>query len=162
MLDVRYDVGSRIEPGELSEFYSRMNHDIAASPDQLGATVSDSAVLVTARIDGRLVGLARGVSDGLRGVLTECKLDPLFQGPGAVTRTDGRIEHDTYGIAAEMARRVIERLLGRGSARIDVLAWGTEVDFLEELGFKRAGGLVGLTLRTGDAAPAATAAMAAS
>ena len=37
-----------------------------------------------------------------------------------------------------------------GVERVDVVAWGTEVDFLEELGFKRKGGLVGMTLRADD------------
>jgi hypothetical protein len=108
------------------------------------------AAFVTARGDGKLIGIARGVCDGLRGYLTECKLDPAFQGPAAVTRTDGRIEHDQHGIAGEMARRVLDALVAAGVPRIDVLAWGTEVDFCEELGFKRQGGLVGLTMRAAD------------
>jgi hypothetical protein len=45
-----------------------------------------------------------------------------------------------------MAQRVIDRLNQRGVARIDVIAWGTEQDFLEELGFRTNGGLVGMTL----------------
>ena len=62
------------------------------------------------------------------------------------------IEHDQHGIAAEMARRVLSAMVAAGVRRIDVLAWGTEVDFCEELGFKRQGGLVGLTMKAEDQA----------
>ncbi len=151
---VVYGTGADTTPQELAEFYRRLQHDIAAQPEQIEHMMANSAVFVTARAGGSLVGIARGVTDGLRGYLTECKLDPAYQGPAAVTRTDGRIEHDTDGIAEEMARRVLAALYEAGVKRIDVIAWGTEVDFLEELGFKRLGGLVGMTMRAEQAPPA--------
>ncbi len=150
MFEVTYGSGADTSPQELADFYRRCNHDIDADAGRIGAMVAHSAAFVTARVGGRLIGIARGVSDGVRGWFTECKLDPLYQGPGAVTRTDGRIEHDEHGIAAEMARRVLEKMAAEGVRRIDVLAWGTEVDFLAELGFKKQGGLVGMTLRCGE------------
>ena len=143
--DVIYANAAELTPAELGEFYRKLNHDIAAQPEQIRAMMKNSAAFVTARSAGVLIGIARGVCDGLRGYLSECKLDPAFQGPAAVTRTDGRIEHDERGIAAEMARRVLEQMVASGVRRIDVLAYGTEVDFLEELGFKRTPGLVGLS-----------------
>lgn len=148
MHEISYGNGDDLTPRELGEFYQRMRHDLAARPEQIQAMLGSSAAFVTARHDGRLVGVARGVSDGLRGYLTECKLDPAFQGPAAVTGADGRIEDDQQGIAAEMARRVLERMASQGVIRIDVLGYATEVDFLEDLGFKRAPGLVGLTMKT--------------
>lgn len=147
MVNVSYGNGSDLRPRELLEFYQRLGHPLSASPRQVGAMIRRSAALASARVDGQLIGVARGLCDGVRGYFSECKLDPRFQGPGAVTRTDGRIEHDQHGIAAELARRVLARLRNLGVVRIDVLAWGTEVDFLEELGFRRSGGLVALTLR---------------
>lgn len=150
MLDVAYGTGDELTPAELAEFYARLHHDIAAKPEQISKMMANSAVFVTARESGRLIGIARGVTDGLRGYLTECKLDPVYQGPAAVTRTDGRIEHDMHGVAKEMARRVLEVMYGEGVQRVDTVAYGTEVDFCEELGFKRAGGLVGVTMRAED------------
>jgi hypothetical protein len=82
----------------------------------------------------------------LWGHLAECKLDPAYQGPACVTRKDGRIEHDSAGIAREMACRVIEALRQCGVERIDALAYGTEVDFCEELGFRKSRGLVAMEL----------------
>jgi hypothetical protein len=149
---VSYGTVADGDPRELARFYERLRHDVAAQPAQIEKMIAKSAAFVTARVDGQLIGIARGICDGVRGYLTECKLDPAYQGPGAVTRTDGRIEHDQHGIAAEMARRVLEAMFQAGVRRIDVLAWGTEVDFCEELGFKRQGGLVGLTMRTEDRA----------
>jgi hypothetical protein len=146
MNDVTYGTAADLTPGELTEFYKRLGHEVPAQPQQLQSMLGHSAAFVTARVDGKLVGLARGLCDGVRGYLTECKLDPAYQGPAAITRRDGRIEDDRSGIAAEMARRVLMAMAESGVKRIDVLAWGTEVDFCEELGFKRQGGLVGLTM----------------
>lgn len=148
MSDVIYGNGTDLKPAELAEFYRRVKFDLDARPDQIRRMLSSSAALVTARVGGELIGLARGLNDGVRGYLTECKLDPAFQGPAAVTRTDGRIEHDTAGVAAEMARRILDKLFADGVQRVDVVAWGTEEDFLAELGFRRSRGMVGMTLRT--------------
>ena len=149
-VEVTYGTVEDTSPQELALFYERLHHDIAAQPAQIEKMMANSVAFVTAREDGELIGIARGVCDGLRGYLTECKLDPTYQGPGAVTRTDGRIEHDQHGIATELARRVLSAMFAAGVRRIDALAWGTEVDFCEELGFKRKGGLVGLTMRVED------------
>jgi hypothetical protein len=45
-----------------------------------------------------------------------------------------------------MADRVIQALADMGCVRIDAAAYGTEVDFCEELGFKRAAGIVPMSL----------------
>ena len=148
--NITYGTAADTAPDELVRFYQRMRHDVVARPDQIERMMAASAAFVIARRDGELIGLARGVCDGLRGYLAECKLDPAYQGPAAVTGKDGRIEHDAHGIAAEMAQRVLQTMFAAGARRIDVLAWGTEVDFCEELGFKRQGGLVGLTMKAQD------------
>ncbi len=137
-----------LDPDELMTFYKRQQHEVSSGPDRLAGMMEQTSCFVTARRDGELIGLARGVTDGLSGRLAECKLDPAFQGPGCVTHTDGRIEHDETGIAGEMARRVIVSLFGQGVERIDVTAYGTEVDFCEELGFKKLRGVVAMELHT--------------
>lgn len=150
MLDVTYGSGEQVAPREIADFYQRVGHGAPHDTGCIESMLAHSDVCVTARVNGTLVGFARGVVDGERGYLAECKLVPDLQGPAAVTRTDGRIEHDTHGIAAEMAQRVIGDLNRRGVARIDVIAWGTEQDFLEELGFRTHGGLVGMTMAAGE------------
>jgi hypothetical protein len=49
-----------------------------------------------------------------------------------------------------MATRVISALADLGCERIDASAYGTEVDFCEELGFERARGTVPMTLSVGN------------
>lgn len=148
MLNVKYGTATDTTPAEIIDLYGRVKHPVAVAAAQVQAMIAHSDAFVTAHVDGQLIGFARGVCDGARGFFTECKLDPVYQGPAAITRTDGRIEHDTYGIAAEMGRQVLSRMSALGVSRIDVVAWGTELDFLQELGFKKQGGLIGMTLRT--------------
>ncbi len=145
--DITFEVVEKIDINELKAFYDAQGSVMPQSVDKLSKMVDNSVSFVVARDSGgRLVGIARGVADGVRGYLTECKLDPARQGPGAVTHIDGRIEHDQYGIAKEMAERVIRSLADLGCERIDAAAYGTEVDFCEELGFKRAAGTVPMSL----------------
>ena len=148
METVVYEVVGQIDPGELLAFYRKQRHDTTHSLEKLRRMVDSTFCFVAARQGGELIGIARGVTDGVRGQLVECKLDPAFQGPGCVTRIDGRIEHDSEGIAQEMAVRVIDALRDYGVERIEVLAYGTEVDFCEELGFKKAAGVVLLAMET--------------
>ena len=147
MSEFRFDVVDQIDPEELRSFYDSQGSRVPEATDKLSAMVDNSVCFVTARDDsGRLIGVARGLADGVRGYLTECKLDPTRQGPAAVTHIDGRIEHDQFGIAREMAGRVIDALAAMGCERIDAAAYGTEVDFCEELGFKKSKGIVPMTL----------------
>ena len=148
--DIEFETVEKPCPEELSAFYERQHHTTTRAPEKLRQMVDDTFCFVTARRDGELIGLARGLTDGVQGRLVECKLDPAFQGPACITKTDGRVEHDSSGIASEMARRAIEALLEYGVERIDVLAYGTEVDFCEELGFRKIRGVVAMEL-TADA-----------
>ena len=146
MAEIKYDVVDHIDTRELLEFYSRQNHPTQADGAKLARMLQNSHCFVTAREDGRLIGVGRGITDGVIGYLAECKLDINFQGPAAITRQDGRIEHDERGIAQGIAHRILQSLKEYGVERIDVTAYGTEVDFCEELGFRRIPGLVSLQL----------------
>ena len=144
---IEYTTSSDLDPQELLGFYQRQRHTLTNDRDKLERMIAQTQCFVAARRAGELVGIARGVTDGVHGYLAECKLDPSLQGPACVTRIEGRIEHDSAGVAREMALRVVEALKKCGVERIQALAYGTEVDFCEELGFKRAGGMVAMELR---------------
>ena len=149
MNDIQYQVVKKLDVGELKAFYDAQGCIVPQSVDKLSRIVDNSVCFITARDhSGKLIGIARGLADGVRGYLTECKLDPACQGPGAVTHVDGRIEHDQFGIARKMAQLVLDALADMGCERVDAAAYGTEVDFCEELGFKRAAGLVPMSLDT--------------
>ncbi len=144
--EIEFQTDAKLRPEELSAFYQRQQHRTTHSLIKLQRMLDNTFCVVTARVDGELIGFARGVTDGLCGRLVECKLDPTYQGPACVTRTDGRIEHDSAGIARRMALMVIEALRVFGVERIDAVAYGTEVDFCEELGFRRVPGVVAMDL----------------
>jgi hypothetical protein len=157
--EISFETSPQVDTEELAAFYERQSHPTTDDRSKLERMIERTFCFVTARRAGRLIGLARGITDGLRGYLAECKLDPTYQGPACVTRVEGRIEHDSGGIAREMALRVVRSLEEYGVERIHVLAYGTEVDFCEELGFKRVSGMVPLQMvRGGDARPPATVA----
>ena len=134
----------------------QQDHPIGDDREKISRMVEQTFCFVTARRDGKLIGIARGITDGVRGYLTECKLDPTYQVPAAITRTDGRIEHDEHGIAHQMALRVIEAFAKYGVERIDVFAYGTEVDFCVEMGFKKLSGVVPLQLSSASTVAAAS------
>lgn len=154
--EVTYDSAQPPAAEELLDFYRRQNHATTQSREKIERMIEATLCFVTARVDRDLIGFARGTTDGVRGHLVECKLDPRFQGPACITHTDGRIEHDTSGIARQMALRVIDSFRQHGVERVDVLAYETEEDFCRELGFVRARGVVPLYLKVADsAAPSA-------
>lgn len=144
--DVQFESTAKPSPEEIVAFYERQGHATTHSHEKLQRMVKNTFCFVTARRGGELIGLARGVTDGVTGRLLECKLDPAYQGPACVTRTDGRIEHDEDGIARRMAELVIEALIKNGVDRVEVLAYGTEEDFCAELGFKKIRGVVAMEL----------------
>ncbi len=146
LTDVTYETTRHIDPSELLEFYWQQQHETTHDLAKLRRMMEQTFCFVTARRDGELIGMARGVTDGVQGQLAECKLDPAFQGPACITRKDGRIEHDEHGIGREMALRVIHALREYGCERISAMAYGTEVDFCEELGFRKGSGIVSLFL----------------
>jgi len=144
-----FETMAKLGAEELSAFYARQNHGVPGGREKIQRMLDHTHCVVTARRDGELIGFARGVTDGLWGRLAECKLDPNYQGPACITRREGRIEHDSRGIAKEMAARVIAELRQFGVERIDAVAYGTEVDFCEELGFRKLRGQVALELPAG-------------
>lgn len=151
--DIQFESMVKPDPAELLAFYERQEHPTTAAREKLQRMMDNTFCFVVARRGREIIGLARGVTDGLWGRLAECKLDPAYQGPACVTRKDGRIEHDEAGIAREMALLVIEALRAYGVERIDALAYGTEEDFCEELGFRKLRGVVAMELASGAKTP---------
>lgn len=143
---ITFETMAKPRAEELLAFYERQRLAAPVEQDKLQRMLDNTHCVVTARREGELIGFARGVTDGLWGRLAECKLDPTYQGPACITRREGRIEHDALGIAKEMAARVITELRKFGVERIDAVAYGTEVDFCEELGFRKLRGQVALEL----------------
>ena len=70
MSEFRFDVVDQIDPEELRSFYDSQGSCVPEATEKLSAMVDNSVCFVTARDDsGRLIGIARGLADGVRGVL---------------------------------------------------------------------------------------------
>lgn len=112
-----------IETAEVIALYQANGWSSAHKPEQLLLALRHSHALVTARVDGQLVGLANAISDG--------HLVVYF--PHMLVHP----QHQRQGIG----RQLMEALLARyqGFHQLMLTADGDAVGFYERLGFTRAG-----------------------
>ncbi|MFT4194816.1 GNAT family N-acetyltransferase [Ottowia sp.] len=112
-----------VERDEVIALYRANEWSSAEKPDALLAALRNSHTLVTARIDGHLVGLGNALSDGhLVAYFPHMLVHPDFHGQG-------------------IGRRMMQALLGRyqGFHQLMLVADGDAVHFYQRLGFARAG-----------------------
>ena len=108
---------------EVIDLYRANEWSSAEKPVELMAALNNSHTLVTARIDGRLVGLGNAISDGhLVVYYPHMLVHPEFQGKG-IGRAMMEAMQTKYG-------RFHQQML---------TADGRAVDFYKGLGFERAG-----------------------
>lgn len=122
-MGLQITVDGEIGEAEVLDLY-RANHWSAADkPDPLLAGLRNSHSLVTARIGGRLVGLANAISDGhLVVYFPHMLVVPDAQGQG-------------------IGRKIMQAMLDKysGFHQLMLTADGDSVDFYKRLGFVRAG-----------------------
>ncbi|WP_020683164.1 GNAT family N-acetyltransferase [Marinobacterium rhizophilum] len=122
-MNVDISIDASLGETEVLELY-RANHWSAADkPAALMAALHNSHSLVTARIDGRLVGLGNALSDGhLVVYYPHLLVHPDFQGQG-------------------IGRALMQALQSRyaGFHQQMLTADGGAIDFYRALGFERAG-----------------------
>lgn len=63
-MDIEIQVNGTVEEREVLELYRLNNWSSAEKPEKLLPALRDSHTLVTARVAGRLVGIANAISDG--------------------------------------------------------------------------------------------------
>jgi GNAT superfamily N-acetyltransferase len=122
-MELKISADDRIEMDEVVRLYEANAWSSAEKPAALLAGLRHSHSLVTARLDGRLVGLANAISDGhLVVYFPHMLVLPDLQGRG-------------------IGRRIMEEMLGRyaGIHQMMLTADGRAVDFYRKLGFSRAG-----------------------
>ena len=123
MADVEYRLGDELEEEEVLDLYRAVEWSAADKPMVLMKSLRNSHSLVTARLDGRLVGLGNAISDGYLVVYySHLLVHPDYQGKGI-----GR------GIMTLMKSNYSDFHQQMLSADGDAL------DFYSKLGFKRAG-----------------------
>ncbi|PCH63330.1 MAG: GNAT family N-acetyltransferase [Gammaproteobacteria bacterium] len=63
-MDVKVELNGEIEDAEVVDIYRANEWSSADKPDQLLLALRNSHTLVTARIDGQLIGVGNAISDG--------------------------------------------------------------------------------------------------
>ncbi len=113
----------RIETDEVIALYRANDWSSADKPEQLLAALRNSHSLVTARVDGRLVGLGNAISDGhLVVYYPHLLVHPEFQGQGIGRQMMAALQQRYAGLHMQM-----------------LTADGRAISFYENLGFSRAG-----------------------
>ena len=113
----------RIETDEVIALYRANDWSSADKPEQLLAALRNSHSLVTARQDGRLVGLGNAISDGhLVVYYPHLLVHPEFQGQGIGRQMMDALQQRYAGLHMQM-----------------LTADGRAISFYENLGFSRAG-----------------------
>lgn len=113
----------RIETDEVIALYRANDWSSADKPEQLLAALRNSHSLVTARVDGRLVGLGNAISDGhLVVYYPHLLVHPAFQGQGIGRQMMDALQQRYAGLHMQM-----------------LTADGRAISFYENLGFSRAG-----------------------
>ncbi len=113
----------RIETDEVVALYRANDWSSADKPEQLLAALRNSHSLVTARLDGSLVGLGNAISDGhLVVYYPHLLVHPEFQGQGIGRQMMDALQQRYAGLHMQM-----------------LTADGRAISFYENLGFSRAG-----------------------
>jgi GNAT superfamily N-acetyltransferase len=134
MANIEVAAGGPVTRDELIELYGSVGWSAyTADPDTLVRAVEGSSLVVTARRSGRLVGLARAISDDA----TICYLQDILVAP----------EGQRSGIGAALVRAVLDRYSG---VRQKVLLTDDEAGqraFYESLGWIEIRDVDGASLR---------------
>jgi GNAT superfamily N-acetyltransferase len=122
-MDVAICVGDKIECDEVIALYEANSWSSAAKPDQLLPALRNSHSLVTARIDGHLVGLANAISDGhLVVYFPHMLVHPAHHRKGIGKRLMAALQEKYADFHQQM-----------------LTADGDAIQFYESIGFRRAG-----------------------
>ena len=126
-----------LDPAELWDFYVEGECcEVRYGPQRAPSVLAKSDVVVTARNAGKLVGVARAITDGIDACIMELSLLPSHQGPGCVHEIAPLIEDDARGVGKRLAETLVHALLARGICFIErSSAYRTELPFYESAGF---------------------------
>jgi GNAT superfamily N-acetyltransferase len=122
-MDVTIETNGQIEEAEVLEIYEANGWSSAHKPEKLIPALLNSDTLVTARFDGKLVGIGNAISDGhLVVYYPHMLVHPTCQGKG-------------------VGRKMMEAMLSiYGDYHQQMLtADGKAIDFYKKMGFERAG-----------------------
>lgn len=122
-MPLQIQLDDSLQQDEVVALYRANQWSSADKPEQLLAALRNSHGLVTARLDGRLVGLGNAISDGhLVVYYPHLLVHPAFQGQGIGRQMMDALQQLYAGLHMQM-----------------LTADGRAIAFYESLGFSRAG-----------------------
>ena len=122
-MQLKISMQDEITQDEVIALYTANELSSAQKPDQLLPALRNSHTLVTARLDGRLVGIGNAISDGhLVAYFPHMLVHPNFQG---------------QGIGKKMMQAMLSKYAG--FHQLMLTADGDAIEFYRTLGFCRAG-----------------------
>ncbi|QLC74117.1 GNAT family N-acetyltransferase [Pseudomonas sp. LPB0260] len=122
-MEVVISMQDAIAEDEVVSLYSANEWSSAQKPDQLLPALRNSHALVTARLNGQLVGIGNAISDGhLVVYFPHMLVKPNLQG---------------QGIGKKMMQAMLSKY--KGFHQLMLTADGDAIDFYKALGFSRAG-----------------------
>lgn len=122
-MPLQIQLNDSLQQDEVVALYRANDWSSADKPEQLLAALRNSHSLVTARLDGRLVGLGNAISDGhLVVYYPHLLVHPEFQGQGIGRQMMDALQQRYAGLHMQM-----------------LTADGRAISFYENLGFSRAG-----------------------
>ncbi|GJM08390.1 MAG: hypothetical protein DHS20C11_06660 [Lysobacteraceae bacterium] len=122
-MDIDVELNGEIEEAEIVDLYRANKWSSAEKPEQLLPALRNSHTLVTARVNGKLVGVGNAISDGhLVVYYPHMLVHPSYHGRG-IGRKMMEAMHSVYaGFHQQM-----------------LTADGEAIEFYKALGFERAG-----------------------
>lgn len=134
MSQIKVSLSDAIETAEVLSLYRANAWSSAEKPAQLLAALRNSHALVTARIEGELVGIGNAISDGhLVVYFPHMLVHPSFHG---------------QGIGKKMMHVMLEKYSGFHQQMLT--ADGDSIEFYKKIGFVRAGRTEPMWIYAGD------------
>ncbi len=122
-MDIKVELNGEIEEAEIVELYRANEWSSAEKPEQLLPALRNSHTLVTARADGKLVGVGNAISDGhLVVYYPHMLVHPSNHGCGIGRKMMEAMQSVYSGFHQQM-----------------LTADGEAIEFYKALGFERAG-----------------------
>jgi len=132
-MDVEIEINGKIEQNEVVALYQANQWSSAEKPDQLIAALQGSHTLVTARIDGVLIGVGNAISDGhLVVYYPHMLVHPSYQGNNIGRKMMAAMQTIYGGFHQQM-----------------LTADGEAIEFYKALGFERAGNTLPMWIYAG-------------
>jgi len=114
------DVDALVETLRLNNQYGNPEVDGPEAMKRVGKC--DAAVFLVCEMDGRVVGLVRGVYDGSRALIHQLSVHPDYQG---------------RGIGTTLVKEIVRRFSERGAPTVSATVTDESSGFWQKVGFRR-------------------------